>query len=158
MSTSYLPSKGTVVKLTGDAGSSSMYRVDGLRDKLEDAFVITNVLSSESDIIAQVATVDDYRVLYTFGKAFGSITITGILFLGGEYPGMCGKGKPGAVKALYEWFDEVRVSKTKKPIVVSCLGSERWKVYIVSTALMRHDASFNTIEFSITGAIAPNPK
>jgi hypothetical protein len=145
------PCRGNVYKVdpVEGAGDSGFYRVEGLEAKKGpgDALLIMSVSPEKSDIVSPVVTLENTKILYSFGSNFGTITISGMLLLGksGE-PGQC-------LKTLIDFFDSNRVSKTSTSINVSGPGTA-WKVFLTGLRIAEADSVNNTQAFAMSGAIA----
>jgi hypothetical protein len=145
------PCRGNVYKVdpVEGAGDSGFYKVEGLEAKKGpgDALLIRSVSPQKSDVVAPVITLENTRILYSFGANFGNITISGMLLLGksGE-PGQC-------LKTLTDFFESNRVSKSSSPINVTG-PSTAWKVFLTGLSIGEADSVNNTQSFALTGIIA----
>ncbi len=145
------PCRGNVYKVNPVEGAddTGFYRVDGLEAKKGpgDALINMSVRPAKNDLVLPVITLENTRILYSFGANFGNITISGMLLLGksGE-PGQC-------LKTLIDFFDSNRVSKSSSSINVSGPSSS-WKVFLTGLEVGEGDSVNNTQSFAMTGVIA----
>lgn len=113
MSNQWLCPRGHVIRTnTGGGGGGGYYHVSGISGKAD--VIITDIQSGGQDIIGTSATLGGGKTLYAFGKAFGSLTITGYILLGD----CLGQSSP-SVQALESWFNKHRITIAKKPVSVS---------------------------------------
>lgn len=151
----YLPGKGCCLQVK--KGGKSAYAIDGFptAESAGTLIVIDNIIPKEGDIVTPVEAVDNYRILYTFGKSFGQIFIRGRLCIGATAHA---KNGDRLVAVLQQWFEENRVSTKMAPVNVSIAAGKAYKVYLIDMTLEGADAEFNILPFSFTGAIAPEPQ
>jgi hypothetical protein len=145
------PCRGNVYKVdpVEGAGDSGFYEIKELTAKKGqgDALIIMSVNPEESDILSPVVTLENTKILYTFGSNFGNITISGLLMLGKSgVPGQC-------LKTLIDFFTKHRVSKESNPINVSG-PSTGWKVFLNGLKVGEADSINNTQPFALFGTIA----
>ena len=94
------------------------------------------------EIVQPTTTLDDKRVLYLFGTAWNRMSVAGILLLGDR------DTKGAQLTRLLKWYNDNRVSESKKPIRVS-LGTASLDAYVVGLRLGEANAKTNTQMFSI---------
>lgn len=145
------PCRGNVYKVNPveNAGEVGFFFIPTLRAKKGqgDALLIMSVSPSKSDVVAPVVTLENTRILYSFGANFGNITISGMILLGKS-------GTPGeSLKTLIDFFEQNRVSKKPEAIAVSGPRTS-WKVFLTGLNVGEADASNNTQSFSLIGVIA----
>lgn len=117
--------------------------------------LIDGIVIKDSDITLPVVAVDDYRVLFRFGKNFGSVQIAGTIYLG---PTDCGNGRNSKlVRQVSNAFEQDRVSKKGKPIKVSVASGEAYPCYPVDLTFSQVDADKNSIKYNIECILAPVP-
>ena len=83
--TSYFPSRGAVYQVKGQGQHKYELTPNTLftrSDGKEGTMIFTGYALNEQEIVAKNACLNDQRVMYTFGKSFGDITITGEMLLG----------------------------------------------------------------------------
>ena len=110
---------------------------------------ITDVTVSDFDITGKVVCLNDKRVLYEFGKGFGSVTVSGEILLGLKDFGK----KKGKVKPIIQWFNEKRVSKQTKPLTISA-GQDFGgviKFYLTAFTCGQWEARTGTCRFQLSG-------
>ncbi len=145
------PCRGNVYKVNPVEGSgdSGFYKVEGLQAKKGpgDALLIMSVSPRKSDVVAPIITLENTRILYSFGANFGNITISGMILLGKS-------GTPGqSLKTIVDFFESKRVSKSTSPINVTG-PSTAWKVFLTGLSITEADSVNNTQSFALTGIIA----
>lgn len=145
------PCRGNVYKVNPVEGSgdSGFYTVEGLQAKKGpgDALLIMSVSPQKSDVVAPIITLENTRILYSFGANFGNITISGMILLGKS-------GSPGqSLKTVVDFFESKRVSKSTSPISVTG-PSTAWKVFLTGLNIGEADSVNNTQSFALTGIIA----
>jgi hypothetical protein len=149
------PCRGNVYKVdpTGGEGNSSgdigFYYIPDLKAKKGpgDALLVMSVSPQKSDVVAPIITLENTRILYSFGANFGNITISGMILLGKS-------GSPGqSLKTLVDFFESKRVSKSTSPIKVSG-PSTAWQVFLTGLSIGEADSVNNTQSFALTGIIA----
>lgn len=146
------PCRGNVYKVdpTGEGGGDvGFYYIPELRAKKGpgDALLVMSVSPQKSDVVSPVITLENTRILYSFGANFGNITISGMILLGKS-------GEPGeSLKTLVDFFETNRVSKKSSPIKVSG-PSTAWQVFLTGLNIGEADSANNTQSFALTGFIA----
>lgn len=145
------PCRGNVYKVNPVEGSGDIgfYYIPDLQAKKGpgDALLVMSVSPQKSDVVAPVITLENTRILYSFGANFGNITISGMILLGKS-------GTPGqSLKTLVDFFESKRVSKSSSPIDVSG-PSTSWKVFLTGLNIGEADSVNNTQSFALTGIIA----
>jgi hypothetical protein len=126
------------------------YQVPGLSAR---GVLITAVTIEDNDLVMLKNTINGRKILYTAGAAFGSVGISGELLLGSAECGGAGGVK---YQTVVDWFNTVRVSKSKTPINVSVLGVG-YKVFITGMGVSQADPEYNLQGFTIIGTLANPP-
>lgn len=145
------PCRGNVYRVNPVEGSGEIgfYYIAELQAKKGpgDALIITSVNPAESDLVAPVVTLENTKILYSFGSNFGNINISGMLLLGksGE-PGQC-------LKTLIDFFESNRVSKKSSTITVSG-PSTGWRVFLTGLQVDSADPNTNSQSFTLSGILA----
>ena len=117
--------------------------------------LLNDVAITDQDLLAEVPAVDGYRIIFRFGKGFGTVSIRGTIYLG---PVDCkGKGKSSIVAKLDDAFEKARISNKDTPEMVSIAGGQAYPFYPIKLEKGNANAVFNAITFTITGIIAPTP-
>ena len=145
------PCRGNVYKVNPVSGSgdTGFYYIPSLKAKKGqgDALLVMSVSPQKSDVVAPIITLENTRILYSFGANFGNITISGMILLGKS-------GSPGqSLKTLVDFFESNRVSKKTSPIEVAG-PSTAWKVFLTGLNIGEADSSTNSQSFALTGIIA----
>lgn len=145
------PCRGNVYKVNpvGGPGDIGFYYIPALRAKKGpgDALLVMSVSPQKTDVVAPIITLENTRILYSFGANFGNINISGMILLGKS-------GVPGqSLKTLVDFFESNRVSKNSSPIEVSG-PSTGWKVFLTGLNIGEADSVNNTQSFVLTGIIA----
>lgn len=145
------PCRGNVYKVNpiDGAGESGFYTVEGLQAKKGqgDALLIMSVSPQKSDVVAPVITLENTRILYSFGANFGNITVSGMILLGKS-------GVPGtSLSTIVNFFEKYRVSKSPSPVKVSGPGVG-WNVFFTGLNIGEADSVSNSQSFALTGIIA----
>lgn len=159
MTTSFLPIKGYTVRV-GDRRtpiSTRYYYVSGLDSYLRSNYIIDAMVPNEKDLVAPTPTASNYRVMYDFGKNFGTMQINGTMFLGCSKQAGDGVGDFNVTSQLKSWYAANQVSVTSKPINMSMASGAAWKVYVVDYSMAPGTNEHNIIPFTIFGYIAPIP-
>lgn len=147
----FFPTRGCVytVPVAGSRGGSGLYRLDGITDQKGDgsAILVTGIDMRDSDVVAPVLTTEDLRILYVFGKSFGSVVVHGEILLGSA------DSTPGKLSKIQSWFQQKRVAVSKKPVQLS-IASKAYNVYVKDLILGAADNEFNIQSFGIEGIIA----
>jgi hypothetical protein len=132
-------------------GFSELFEAKGANKSCTSGIIIQNAAVKYSDTVIPVVGTDDVRVLYTFGKNFGQISVTGLIFMGAT-----DKEPAEYASKLLQKFNETSVSAQQTPSTVSGPGlGQNTKVYWISLDLPTADADKNTIQFALNGIIAP---
>jgi hypothetical protein len=151
MSQTYLASRGCVfvVPSPGQGGGVGLYAIKGFPQSSAQApILIQGVEINDTDIVMPVATLNNFKVLYSFGQDIGNAAIFGEVLLG---PG--GSSAQGLTSVL-SWFQSNRVSKSSQPVSLSTPGNNTYKVYITGLFIGRADAELNIQPFAVSGIIA----
>lgn len=132
-------------------GFRSLFKPKGAKKSCTSGIIIHNVTVKYSDTVIPVVGTDDARVLYTFGKNFGQISVTGTIFIGAT------DKKPAEYSSkLRQKFNKSSVSARQKPCTVSGPGlGKNTKAYWISLDFPTSDADKNTMQFVLNGIIAP---
>ena len=129
-------------------GGKGFYRVDGLTTGNDaNPILILGVSVKDDDVVLPVITLENTRVLYTFGASFGEVTVNGVILLGQS--GQAGSG----LSTIIEFFNNKRVSKSKAAVAVTG-PSASWNVFMLGLTVQDVDPQFNTQGFSFICNIA----
>ena len=148
---SFFPTRGCVYAIPADDGTSKggLYRLDGITDQKssDSAVLVTGLDMVDSDVVAPVITTEDLKVLYVFGKSFGRVSVQGNILLGQA------SNPPTKLTAVQTWFQNNRVSASKKPVDLS-IAKQAYSVFITGMTLGGSDPEFNNQTFALEGVIA----
>lgn len=154
MDTIMTGSDSAVIK-SGSAASA--YKIEGSAlSKLTKAsekggvILITDVVIEDSDIALPVVATDDKRVLFKFGKDFGTVIITGRVYLGAKD---C-KSKT-LLRTVQDAFDASRLSKASAPTKVSIAEAKAFPMYPTKLRFADTDPVTNSVGFTIYGILVP---
>lgn len=129
-------------------GGKGFYRVDGLTTSEDtNPILIMGVSVKDDDVVLPVITLENTRVLYTFGAGFGEVAVNGVILLGQS--GQAGQG----LSTIVEFFNKKRVSKSKSAVAVTG-PSTSWNVFMLGLTVQDVDPQFNTQGFSFICNIA----
>jgi hypothetical protein len=150
MGNSYFGARGCVYVVPGQgSGNAGLYKIDGFPAADPDAPVLLqSVEITDNDIVMPVATMNNFKVVYTFGQDFGNLVIGGEILLGptGDLA--------GGLKNLINWFNVNRVSVLLAPVSVSLPGGAAYKAYVQGLQIGRVDPELCTVPFGISAIIA----
>jgi len=136
------------IPVSGKKGEA-FYKVEGLATgQKENPILITGVTSRDKDIVMPVTTLENTKVLYTFGADFGEVTVTGVILLGSA------NNKSDSLGKLVNFFQEKRVSKSSKSVKVTGPAGVSWAVFLTSLTIGDVDPTFNIQTFALTGSVA----
>lgn len=119
--------------------------------------LIQNIEYEDNDVVLPIVAVDDARVLYGFGKDFGKLFITGLLCIPtSEVSDENGrKQTTNLIDELNTAFNKTRSTATAKPVNISGAMGFKTKAYIIGMKLHSANPQSNTIQFTLTGLVAP---
>jgi hypothetical protein len=134
--------------------------ISGLPDDLliggDSAAYATSIQVMDFDVTGKVICLNDKRVLYEFGKGFGTIKVDGELFIGPAKSGTTGRGAITANDAslgrIIDWFNENRVSARTEPLTIQTSGEHGEFVFFASSFSVNGiQPEIGLVSFSITG-------
>lgn len=145
----FASAKGCVYVPNAVAGAG-FYALDGLSGGgASSPIMILNAGVNDTDIVLPVATLNNKKILYTFGRGFGNVAVNGMILLGPN-------GKSANLGTLLGWFGSHRASAGGGAVNLSFPGGA-YKIYVVGMVLSEADPQFNIQYFQIAGLIA-SPK
>ena len=151
MAESFLSTRGCVYKFTysGSGGGPGLFSINpGFpAGNAASPILLDGVDLADQDIVYPVVTVENFKVIYVFGKDYGSANIRGTCLLGSS------NASGGSFSRVVQYFEENRISNSKKPIQVS-VGQKAYNVYLVGLVIGQPDPTFNILPFSFIGTIA----
>lgn len=146
----FVPCKGHFHKYTpssGGSGGEGFFTVSGLSG---EGILIQGLSLEDKDVVLPVVTLENHRILYSFGAEFGSVGIIGMILLG-----EAGGGGGEAFKKVVDYFNSKRVSADKGSAVdVTGPGGAGWKVYITGLSVSEPDPQLHIQPFVLIGQIA----
>lgn len=139
--------------------------------------LIKQVIVQKSDITQPMSLLNNKKLLFTYGQAWGKITIQGTVLLGcvdsddkdtalggsagdiaekavggitGAITGVVGDG----VRLIESYFDSFRVSNYQKPINMSAMKMARTvKFFLTDYTRGTLNAELNTLDFTFSGLV-----
>lgn len=150
---SILPTHGVTFRVTNSGGSDTAFRLAGWEGVIpvhsgDGITLIDSLAYAEEDITLPITAIDDNRVLYSFGKNFGALNVTGTIYLFG-----CGS-MSYQLSSIQNAFNRTRVSNSRSPKDVSALGI-KCKVYYDRLEFFGADAKNQSVRFNLRCLIAP---
>lgn len=161
--TTFLQGAGLVV--TTKKNRSSAFKVQdagALSSLLEKGpesgslVLVSNIDLSEQDLPLPIIGTDDYRVLFQFGRDFGTLSVVLMVFMG-AVDGPC-KAKDKILAEITQAFEQIRLSSRPSPISVSIAGGKAYKCYPIKISIGQIDSAFNTVQVQINCIVAPIPR
>jgi len=115
------------------------------------AILFTGYSLNETEIVAKNACLNDQRVMYTFGKGFGDITVNGEILIGAPST----EGSDSESKLL-EFYEENRVSNKKKETLKLSVANESEIIpfYLVGMSIMQYNVALEILGFRLIGVLA----
>jgi len=149
---SYFPTRGCVYTVQDEGGGSGLYNLPGISDlKGEGYAVLLNGADlGDEDLVFPVSTINGTKILYVFGENFGNVHIAGQALMGEA------KSSSHVLSRIIAWFQEHRVSKSKRAINFSMDG-QGYQLYITGLVVGAADPEFNIQNFAIVAMIASPP-
>lgn len=136
------------VPVAGKKGTA-FYKVEGLTTgQKKNPILITGVTVKDSDVVMPVITLENTKILYTFGSDFGEVVISGLILLGSA------DDKSQAMGDLIKFFQEKRVSKSKNTVKVSGPSKSSWAIFLNGMTIGDADPTYNIQTFAISGSVA----
>lgn len=148
-----VPCRGNVYKVnpSGEGGGSQgFFSIDGLTGLKGpgEALLINSAMPQENDVVLPVITLENTRILYSFGSNFGDMVVSGVILLG-----KAGGNGGQALKMLIDFFKENRVSQKQEATKVTGPGVG-WEVFLTGLAVSEADAVTHMQPFQLSGKIA----
>ena len=114
----------------------------------ETPILIMGAELTETDITQQIVTLDNTKLIYTFGSDFGQVSVTCAALLGSA-----GKATGQNFAAILEYFATNRVNTLKRPISVSVPGNKAYKWYLKNMAIGQADPQFHIQYIMLSGPV-----
>jgi len=109
--------------------------------------LIMGIEISQTDIVSAVSCLNNIKVFYTFGQAFGNVVIRGEMLLG-----PLGSIQSDGVRILNDYFHSQRVSNLKKATTFS-VAQTAYKMYMTGLMIGNVDVEFHVLPFVISGVL-----
>ena len=150
MSASFYPARGCVYQVPGDAGGNGpgFYALEPKLTSQGSIILLQGVEQQLSDIIQPIVTLEDTKLIYTFGSNFQRISIYGEILLGPV--GGSGAGASDVVS----YFQTNRMSQKQSTIFISTPGSKAIAAYLQSLVVGKVDPQFHIQPFIFTALAA----
>lgn len=146
----FFPARGCVYAIGG--AQRGFYRFGDLSGSAQSPILITGSNLSVVDSYQPVATIQDFKVIYSFGSGFGGATVTGEVLLG-----EAGSGGGDGFSKVVSFFKGNRLSVKRTPVPLSLPGGESYMIYIVGLQVWQPDPEFHVQPFAFSGIVAePN--
>lgn len=151
----YMPTRGTVYQVTGQG--QKKYELDpnpfktqkgGGPDTLAYGIIFTGFSVNEEEVTSKVACLNDQRVMYTFGKGFGDITVVGEILCGAT------DGVGGGESEIVKYYEDNRVSKLKKQITLSGPSGFKAEFFLVGLSILQYNTQLEIINFRLQGVLS----
>lgn len=153
MATTYFTARGCVYTVKGKGGGKGWYALEPeIKSAADQPVLLMSVNTLDGDLVSPVSTLDNTRILHSFGAAWGSININGMILLGES------GGQPQGVSRVIEWFEANRVSKRKSAVSVSMPGGKAYKMFVTGLGISEADPQFNLQMFVVRGHMLPGTK
>ena len=152
----FFPARGCmfIVPSLNAGTSKGFYGLEGLTTgpigKNNSIVLLQGVDYMDTDIIAPVVTLENTKILYTFGSNFGNISIIGEILVGPA--GWLTTGS----RDVQNYFNEKRVSKKKEPVTLSMNGSKYLSVFLQGLRIGTMSPDTHVQPFAFIGIVAEN--
>lgn len=123
----------------------------GLADsEAETVVILTGYQLREQEILGKTACLNDYRVMYSFGKGFGDITINGEALLGAPEQSDSFEAK------LKTFYETNRVSQKPDGALKFSTGEagETFEFFLVGMSVNGYQPEVEILPFSFTGVLS----
>ena len=121
--------------------------------------IFTSSTVVRRDIASPIAYLDNEKLFYSYGQAWGEVNITGEVLLGNSEFGEEGVGNSiinsaaNGLRLVELYFDLFRASTYGQPIILSALRyAKPVKFYLTSYTRGAVNPEYNTVAFSLQGA------
>ena len=109
--------------------------------------LIMGISIEQNDIVSAVSCLNNIKVFYTFGQAFGNVHIRGEMLLG-----PLGSIQSDGVRILSEFFNQQRVSNLKKTTTFS-IAQTAYQMYLTGLTIGDVDREFHVLPFLLSGIL-----
>lgn len=120
------------------------------KDPPTTAVLFTGYTLTESEIVAKNACLNDQRVMYTFGKGFGDLSVSGEILMGAP------SSKSTAEADLLSFYEDNRVSSKKKETLTLSVASKSELIpfYLVGVSILQYNVPLEILSFRLIGVLA----
>lgn len=134
------------------AGGGYYKLLPALEGDSASPILIEGVDAGLADVVFPVATLDEKQYMYTMGKEFSTVLISGMVLLGKWSQ----EGK--AFNKVIKYFEDYRVAKYSSPIKCTLPGGSCIVFYLTHFVVGKPDPQFNIQYFTFRGtAVEPKP-
>lgn len=113
-----------------------------LEPALPDNVLITSMPLGFIEVMQPVLTLDDKRILYTYGSAWNQLSVACKILLGPSSEG----GK--LIADVSKYYKNNRLSESSEPIGIS-MGTAGVDAYLIGMAFGASDPNLNTLDFNL---------
>lgn len=145
-----------VVKKTGKSGFINLDFLETVKAEANKCngpgiILYQDIRFSDGDITLPIVALGNKRLMYTFGKNFGTVSITGTIY------NATGKDsvKLDSLSKVYEEFMKARVSEGLVAVNLSLSSGFKCKVFITSFSLAGANPNNQSISFTLEGTVCP---
>lgn len=150
----YMSTRGTVYKIKGQGAKK--YELDpnpfktqkSGQDTLKYGIIFTGFSVNEEEVTSKVACLNDQRVMYTFGKGFGDITVVGEILCGAV------DGAGGGEAEIVKYYEDNRVAQLKKQVTLSGPSGFKAEFFLVGLSILQYNTQLEIINFRLQGVLA----
>lgn len=148
----FLSSRGCIYEVPAAARGDGFYKLTpSIPSSADSPVFIQGVELQDNDVVSPVVTLENFKVLYRFGEAFGNATVYGDILLGPA------AGKATGVTRLIDYFAANRISKKGTPVSISMPGGKAYRIYLNGLVIGRVDPELHIQSFLISAIIAEPP-
>lgn len=155
----FIPSSGAVIGVDNSTASKSYIEIrPSIKEdpKSNGVILLDDFLLGSTDNAIPKSALEDKHAVYLYGKTFTPAELSGTIYLGcKDTNDSNGEKSKTSINTVKKWFNENRVSKTKKPIKISLLNNNKYQVFIISLQFSNPDPKFNAVKFIIKGYTTP---
>lgn len=146
----FYPARGCVYTMSDGSGSggSGYYALEGFEgSSASSPVLIQGADLTDRDSIQPVLGLGGEKLVYVFGKTFGSVQIVGQVLLG-----PAGTTSSG-LQRVQQFFNQHRSANKGKPVTLSTPGGG-YKIHLVGFGLASPDPEYHIQPFMFFGLIA----
>jgi len=146
----FYPARGCVYTLTDGSGSggSGYYALEGLSaSSASSPVLIQGADLTDRDAVQPVLGLGGEKLVYVYGKTFGSVRVSGQVLLGPI--GTTGSG----LQRVQQYFNSYRTANGGEPVNLSTPGGG-YKIHLVGFGLADPDPEYHIQPFMFFGLIS----